>query len=91
MSDEIRALVKGTGDGGVAGEDLARAMPAALEVNIREALDTLEVENKLMVDGPLVGLKGVTVYEIDKDRGGRKTRKEREGAGTGCRIGSERH
>ena len=70
MSDEIRALVKGTGDGGVAGEDLARAMPAALEVNIREALDTLEVENKLMVDGPLVGLKGVRVYEIDKDRGG---------------------
>ena len=70
MSDAIRALVKGTGDGGVAGEDLARAMPGALAVNIREAVDALEDDNKLMADGPLVGLAGVRVYEIDMNRGG---------------------
>ena len=61
MSDEIRALVKGTGDGGVAGEDLARAMPGALAASIRAAADALEDDNRLMVDGPLVGLEGVRV------------------------------
>ena len=39
-----RELVRGTGHGGVTGEDLATAIPAALEVNIREALDALEAE-----------------------------------------------
>ena len=69
MSDTIRALVQGTGDGGFAGEDLARPMPGALAVNIREAVDALEDETKLMSDGPLVGLEGVRVYEIDMNRG----------------------
>ena len=42
MSNNIIALVRGTG---VTGENLARAMPRALESNIREALDMLDEEN----------------------------------------------
>ena len=61
MSNNIFAMV------GVTGETLARAMPRALEINIREALGMLDEENKLMVDGPNLGLKGVTVYEIVTD------------------------
>ena len=61
-------MVRGTGSTGVTGDALARAMPRALKVNIREALDMLEEETKLMGDGPNLGLKGVTtVYEIVTD------------------------
>ena len=35
----------------------------------REALDRLEQENKVMVDGPNEGLEGVMVYEIVDDAG----------------------
>ena len=68
MSDAVSALVKGTGAGGMAGEDLARAMPRALAASIRAAVNALEDDNKLMVDGPLEGLEGVRVYEIDGNR-----------------------
>ena len=64
MYNKLRELARGTGHAGVKGEDLARAIPAALETNIREALAALEEDNKLMVDGPNVGLEGVTAYEI---------------------------
>ena len=68
-------LLKRTGKGHrtwrVTGEALARAIPAALEVNIREALDALEEDNKLMVDGPHGGLEGVIVREIKIEAGGR--------------------
>ena len=67
MYDKICEMVRGTGDAGVAGVELARAMPRALETNIREALAVLEEENKFMVDGHNVGLEGVTVYEIEAD------------------------
>jgi hypothetical protein len=71
-------------DGGaaVAGVDLARAMPRALGANIREALDRLEQENKVMVDGPNEGLEGVMVYEIVDDAGDNR---EREGGKSGKR------
>ena len=39
-------------------------MPGALAASIRAAVDALEDDNRLMVDGPLVGLEGVRVYEI---------------------------
>ena len=75
MWDAVIALVKedrrrnGDDDwGGMAGEDLARAMPRALTVNIRATLNALEEENILMVDGPQEGLDGVRVYEIDGSR-----------------------
>ena len=66
MYDKLFEMVRGTGDAGlgVAGVDLARAMPRALETNIREALAVLEEETELMVDGPNVGLDGVTVYDL---------------------------
>ena len=69
----------GPSDGGaaVAGVDLARAMPRALEANIREALDRLEQENKVMVDGPNEGLEGVMVYEIVDDACRRQPREGR--------------
>ena len=35
----------------------------------REALDRLEQENKVMVDGPNEGLEGVMVYEIVDEPG----------------------
>ena len=54
MYDMIYEMLRGTGGAGVAGVDLARAMPRALEANIREALAVLEEENKFMVDGPNV-------------------------------------
>ena len=69
MICEMFRRSSGPSDGGaaVAGVDLARAMPRALEANIREALDRLEQENKVMVDGPNEGLEGVMVYEIVDD------------------------
>ena len=59
-SDAVSALVKGTGAGGVAGEDLARAMPRALAASIRAAVNALEDINRLMADGPLEGLDTVS-------------------------------
>ena len=67
MYDLICEMLRGTGGAGVAGVDLGRTMPRALEANIREALAVLEEENKFMVDGPNVGLDGVTVHEIEAD------------------------
>ena len=52
----------------MAGEDLARAMPRALTASIRAAVDALEDINRLLVDGPLEGLEGVRVWDIDGDR-----------------------
>ena len=69
MYNKLRALVRGTGHAEVTGEDLVRAIPAALESNIREALAVLEEDSKLMVDGPNVGLEGVTVHEIVTNEG----------------------
>jgi hypothetical protein len=48
----------------------------------REALDRLEQENKVMVDGPNEGLEGVMVYEIVDDAGDNR---EREGGKSGKR------
>ena len=42
----------------------------------REALDRLEQENKVMVDGPNEGLEGVMVYEIVDDAGANREREE---------------
>ena len=68
MCNKIFEMVRGTGHAGVTGVDLARAMPGVLATNIREALSVLEEDNNLMVDGPLGGLEGVTVYEIETDK-----------------------
>ena len=84
MLCEMFRSSSGPSDGGaaVAGVELARAMPRALEANIRGTLDRLEQNNKVMVDGPNEGLEGVTVYEIVDEPGAVR---EREGGKTGKR------